>query len=124
MGVGVKERSGGKVYTNILLALDDRSIVFTVRDMKSGEMCGFVISLKTWETFDVSIVHGLNEVEFMERAVFMSLLEREPVTKSQDLTRDVLGYKLSDGGHLFLSCETQEKLSEQGLQAKAKLRVG
>ena len=57
-GIGVKERSGGKIYTNILLALDDRSIVFTVRDMKSGEMCGFVISLKTWETFDVSIVHG------------------------------------------------------------------
>jgi hypothetical protein len=76
--VYAKEVSGEKIYRSVLIALDDRSTTFTVRNVRSGEMGGFILTLKTWETFDVSIVYGLNESEFVEREFFRRLLERSP----------------------------------------------
>jgi hypothetical protein len=58
----------GLIYTTALRLSRDNGynniIAFTARNMQSGEICGFALSLKTRETFDVSIAYGLEEAEF------------------------------------------------------------
>jgi hypothetical protein len=80
----------------------------------------------------VAIVHDLKEQDFRHRGFFDRWLESREVPESQDLTRDVISYKLKDGTYLFLGCDGQEIGSEWGTKfpellkpsGKAQLRVG
>ena len=127
--VKAEEISGEKNYIAVLWRSDEsrgpwrNSIAFTVRNMKSGKICGLILVVKDWETIDVSIVYDLAERDFKERDFFDSLLERHSKLKSQNLVDDVISYKLSDGSHLFLSCENQEILCGQGPREIAQTRL-
>jgi hypothetical protein len=122
--IKVEDISGGKIYTSTLSYPKRPASKFTVRNVKSGEMCGLILSAKTRGMFDLSIVYGLNETQFTDQDSFTSLLKESPALESRNPIQDVLGYKLQNGGHLFLSCENLQILSWRDSETEVRLRVG
>jgi hypothetical protein len=132
--------SGETIYTVLPRAYGNimrdgsyqNSVAFTIRSIKSGETCGIVLALLNWASFGVSIVHDFKEQDFRHRGFFDRWHESREVPEPQDLTQDVISYKLKDGTYLFLGCE--EMGSEWGrsiefpelieLSGKVQLRVG
>jgi hypothetical protein len=126
--VKVEDGSGGKIYTAVLQLVDlgalyKPSVAFTVRHVKSGEICAFVLMVRDWDTFDVSVVYGLEEKDFNDRDFFTQLIERNEYLESQDLSGSVLVYKLKNGSHLFLSCDDQEILCGRGPREIGQLKL-
>jgi hypothetical protein len=121
--IEIDEALGERIYTSNLWPTQRRTVFyFTVRNVKSGEMCGFVLTHK--DEFEASMVYGLDETQFTDSDSFYRLLSETRVPKSQNLTRDILFYNLKDGGHLFLSFEDQLAALGWDQEANAQLRVG
>jgi hypothetical protein len=118
------------VYTALLWNYRNRrkdrpyqySVAFTIRSINSGEICGLILALLDRGKFGVSIVHDLDEQNFRYRGFFDRWLESRDVPESQDLTRDVISYKLKDGTYLFLSCGDPEVVTIW--DRREQLRVG
>jgi hypothetical protein len=102
-----------RAYGNIMRdGSYQNSVAFTIRSIKSGETCGIVLALLDREKFGVAIVHDLKEQDFRHRGFFDRWHESSEVPESQDLTQDVISYKLKDGTYLFLGCAGQEKFDQ------------
>ena len=127
--VMIEHKPGERIYTALLQLSQEgdrfgHSIAFTVRNTRSGKIYGLILAMKDWKTFNVSIVYDLTETDFQQREFFDSLLNRHKKLESQNLLEDVLGYKLSDGSHLFLSCDDQEILSGRSSREYVQVALG
>ena len=123
----IENVSGETIYTVLLRARrpiwredDPNSVAFTIRSIKSGETCGFILAL---EKFGVKIVHDLKEQDFRHRGFFDRWLESREVPDSQYLTRDVISCKLKDGTYLFFGLGSQEIPFGWGLRAQLKVGI-
>jgi hypothetical protein len=100
------------------------SVAFTIRSTKSGQICGLILALLDWDTFDVSIVYDLDDEGFRDRDFFDRWLESCEALEPQDLTRDVISYKLKDGTYLFLGCDGQDILCGSGSREMGQMTMG
>jgi len=120
----IEKVSGEKIYGGSLSFSDEWSVAFTAQSVKSGKMCGFVLYMKTPQSFDMYIVYGLNEVELKEHFSSFPLLEKPRFEESQNLIGDVFCYKLTDEEYIYLSCENQEFFDSARSGSSAQLKVG
>lgn len=71
--IRINEVSGEKIYASYFRPWNGRFVAFTLRIVKSGEMCGFLLR-NTYFGIDVSIVNGLDKRHFKEESFFKHLL--------------------------------------------------